>query len=148
MSPLRASMLRSSPMLRTPHQILIFRVVWWMHGSNIVRPVCSRLNIIRVFSPCPRLRACGCPQHRNRCCPRARCIPGVGGTRRPVMSHWGPHGSVFPKQYAFDDFTISQVAKILGNSTDAAKVCIPLAKTFLSRFIICGAVCHESWILC
>ena len=42
---------------------------------------------------------------------------------------------VSPKQYAFDDFTISQVAKILGNRTDAAKVRIPLAEAFSRPFI-------------
>ena len=41
-----------------------------------------------------------------------------------------------PKQYAFDDFTISQVAKTLGNNADAAKGCILLALASLSRVII------------
>lgn len=57
-------------------------------------------------------------------------------------------GSALLNQYAFDDFTISQVAKLLGNDTDAAKVRIHLAKAFSRRFIICGSVCRESWILC
>ena len=38
--------------------------------------------------------------------------------------------SVSLKQYAFDDFTISQVAKMLGNRTDAEKVRMPSAEAF------------------
>lgn len=53
-----------------------------------------------------------------------------------------------PIQYAYDDFTISQVAKMLGNHTDAEKVRIPLVEAFSRRVIIRGVVCHESWILC
>jgi hypothetical protein len=37
---------------------------------------------------------------------------------------------------------------MLGNRPDAAKVSIPLAEAFSNLFIICGAVCLESWILC
>ena len=100
-----------------------------------------------LLFPCYRLLACGFRCDYKWIC-QVRCIPGVGGAHGLVMSQYGPHSSVSPKQYAFDDFTISQVAKLLGNSGDAAKVCILSAVASLRQFISCGAVCRESWILC
>jgi hypothetical protein len=132
-------------MPRTSRQILIFRVVRWIHGSNIVRLFFSRPLYSRLFFPRLRLPTRRFPQHCSWICPIARRIPRFGGEYRfaTFLNH-----SVSPIQYAFDDFTISQVAKMLGNRPDAAKVSIPLAEAFSNLFIICGAVCLESWILC
>jgi hypothetical protein len=111
----------------------------------------SHLLPARSFSNFPtfsRPLTCGLPQERSWFFSRPRCIPGVGGTRRLITSQWSPQRLSVLKQYAFNDFTISQVAKLLGNDTDAEKVRIPSAEAFSRRIVICGAVCHESWILC
>ena len=81
MSLLRASTLPSSPMPRTSRQILIFRVVRWMHGSNTVRHFCSWLDFSRLFFPCPRLLAHRFPQYCSWYCRCACCIPRFRGAR-------------------------------------------------------------------
>ena len=137
MSPLRASMLLSSQMPRTPRQILIFRVVRWMHGKNIVRPHCSPGSTFFDSPFSPSLDYLPVDALSNVAgSVRARVVSRALEVRFDSLRLSGAlNDAVSPKQYAFDDFTISQVAKILGNHTDAAKVRIPLAEAFSRPFI-------------
>src|SRR6266404_3978255 len=85
MSPLRPCMLHSSLMRSSSHQILIFKVARWTHGSNIVRGlVCFLLDTNSNVCLCPRLLARGFSHYGSWFQWCARCIPGIRGTRQLV----------------------------------------------------------------
>ena len=93
-----------------------------MEGISCDSSVLSPTAFVYIF-PAFRLFTCGRPQECRWFCPRTRRIPRFGGAHRFTRSL---NCSVSPIQYAYDDFTISQVAKLLGNQTDAEKVRISM----------------------
>ena len=93
------------------------QVAMWKEYRATLLLLTQQLSLMSF--PAIRLFTCGRPQECRWFCPRARRIPRFGGAHRFARSL---NYSVSPIQYAFDDFTISQVAKLLGNQTDAEKV--------------------------